>query len=1246
MPEKNAPLGASNATKSRSDAGKDTSIKNSQTSAAKAETTGSGSHSSPKKRRKVNHADLSESVKERPCTRCIKRNIGHLCHDEPRETAKRGRGEHENSAADDEGSSNNEVGSVQGMPRSVDVADAAGQQPFPDTTIGITPSAVNPPSTVPPGNLSASSQGLEANSQLMQYNDWVGGQNQFQDMHSLHPSYMFNAHEVTNEYNLLGDFLSNSLLDDGAMFQNQDMQGIYTDSSLMNSVNGMALPNGLPPPAQLPPPAKNQVPQGESIQPPNSTVGNDKARETYYMTAADPAGTDPPEERMNKLLKAKYDAGLLKPFNYVKGYARLNQYMEKNMQQISRQKILRQLDKFRPKFRERMQSLTDIELILVEMWFERSLMEYDRVFASMAIPACCWRRTGEIFRGNNEMAQLIDVPVEGLRDGKLAIHEIIVEDQLVSYWEKFGAIAFDNTQKAMLTSCTLKSPNPKSTNDGITCCFSFTIRRDNHNINPFCLVTNTANHQQLDAIGTLLWNDCTDLMISRGHNPEDVLLLGKVRALAFAILNQAVLPDLLGNIRALDLALKAARICIVNQQREIALNILSVAALRLASVQPVHLGLDPAINRTLTTRYFLLRIRLAWLQDRVDIAEHFFAKLPRPVVLNDEELIFETCFIIGDSALARRLPDVAITWLQRAKDHLEPLSIMAEMNFADYHKWNLLVRHSLVVACAQVKSPQAIFIYDVEMRVLRDDYPKHPAMVLFNLFVGQNNPSNEELLQGLKSLVEETLLTDMNMPIIFQFARSLGHTGGSDHGMEAFRILLMRPLPTREWTEKCFVAFLLLLSRSDISDSKRIRNLRCVIDTLEKRGYPSIGAKAAHATVIVGFAITLLSQELSKGFSQRLGNSIETVTQSALSFAKENSMFEGGDQEVSVTQLQWLYFSAYKLALELVNSSGVLWATSVLDHSRDFAIQYRQIAYPEMGSRAPRPHFFAVAYLRILVTSLKARCEDDPAERTSHYESVRACFQELDELHGWEDEEEETDDDANYKEDRRYDIAQFFDLEAAMYLKQWDDVANMCASDDAFPDLEFYAPVMDLTLQLNLPPTLAIQIIKRVVSKLSELQDDPPSTWQRDFRVSLPRYLHCLFILATAPAQGPNSHEIALLDVNMADPKVAEEVLDKVLAMADKEGAVKEGGHNALHDPNIIQAGSELCEVFTYPAAELIKIATVAFNKATDFYRATQDDDCQRWANKAISIAQLVPGAQGKQLVKTLQARLGSLIGV
>ena len=229
---------------------------------------------------------------------------------------------------------------------------------------------------------------------------------------------MFNAHEVTNEYNLLNDFLSTSLLDENGMFSTEDF---HPDPSLINS---MAVSLGgthgemLPPWQQSPKvlSVQNAATKGPEISQPASTMPLDKAREKYYMTAADPSGTDPPEERMNKLLKAKYEAGMLKPFNYVKGYARLNQYMEKHLHPQSRHKILHQLDKFRPKFRERVQKLTDIELILVEMWFERSLMEYDRVFASMAIPACCWRRTGEIFRGNKEMAELIHVPIESLRD--------------------------------------------------------------------------------------------------------------------------------------------------------------------------------------------------------------------------------------------------------------------------------------------------------------------------------------------------------------------------------------------------------------------------------------------------------------------------------------------------------------------------------------------------------------------------------------------------------------------------------------------------------------------------------------------------------------------------------------------------------------------------------------------------------------------------------------------------------------
>ena len=245
-------------------------------------------------------------------------------------------------------------------------------------------------------------------------NDWLGSQNQFQDMHNYHPSYMFNAPEVTNEYNLLNDFLNNSLLDDGALLP-EDTSNFYSDQSgamLPGGINNVPIPPTSQPTGALTLPGNSL---GNAISRPASVIPTDKARE-YYLQAADPTGNDAPEERMQRLLRAKYDAGMLKPFNYVKGYARLSAYMDGHMHAASKQKILRQLDRFRPKFREKVQALTDIELIYVEMWFERSLMEYDRVFASMAIPACCWRRTGEIFRGNKEMAELIHVPIEKLRD--------------------------------------------------------------------------------------------------------------------------------------------------------------------------------------------------------------------------------------------------------------------------------------------------------------------------------------------------------------------------------------------------------------------------------------------------------------------------------------------------------------------------------------------------------------------------------------------------------------------------------------------------------------------------------------------------------------------------------------------------------------------------------------------------------------------------------------------------------------
>ena len=50
--------------------------------------------------------------------------------------------------------------------------------------------------------------------------------------------------------------------------------------------------------------------------------------ERFLLTAADQEdGTR--DERLARVIHAKYEAGMLKPFNYVKGYARLLRWMER-----------------------------------------------------------------------------------------------------------------------------------------------------------------------------------------------------------------------------------------------------------------------------------------------------------------------------------------------------------------------------------------------------------------------------------------------------------------------------------------------------------------------------------------------------------------------------------------------------------------------------------------------------------------------------------------------------------------------------------------------------------------------------------------------------------------------------------------------------------------------------------------------------------------------------------------------------
>jgi hypothetical protein len=49
--------------------------------------------------------------------------------------------------------------------------------------------------------------------------------------------------------------------------------------------------------------------------------------EKFLLTAADPAPGSR-DERLKRVIRTKYEAGLLKPYNFVKGYSRLSRWMD------------------------------------------------------------------------------------------------------------------------------------------------------------------------------------------------------------------------------------------------------------------------------------------------------------------------------------------------------------------------------------------------------------------------------------------------------------------------------------------------------------------------------------------------------------------------------------------------------------------------------------------------------------------------------------------------------------------------------------------------------------------------------------------------------------------------------------------------------------------------------------------------------------------------------------------------------
>ncbi|KAH9810455.1 hypothetical protein DFH28DRAFT_1085695 [Melampsora americana] len=168
-------------------------------------------------------------------------------------------------------------------------------------------------------------------------------------------------------------------------------------------------------------------------------------------------------------------------FDYQQGHYKLLDWIHHIPSADTKSGLLRTIGDFQPRLLAITSSLSTSDKIESELCFYRLLQEYTPIFSTLPIPACVWRRTGEIVKTNQQFCQLIGYHRSSFEIEPKCIYELWNDESNLNYWEKYSRIALDESQKAVLTSCVLlKRPqsNPSSGHDPLPCTFSFTIRRD------------------------------------------------------------------------------------------------------------------------------------------------------------------------------------------------------------------------------------------------------------------------------------------------------------------------------------------------------------------------------------------------------------------------------------------------------------------------------------------------------------------------------------------------------------------------------------------------------------------------------------------------------------------------------------------------------------------------------------------------------------------------------------------------
>ncbi|KIW20405.1 hypothetical protein PV08_00980 [Exophiala spinifera] len=361
---------------------------------------------------------------------------------------------------------------------------------------------------------------------------------------------------------------------------------------------------------------------------------------------------------------------------------------------------------------------------------------------------------------------------------------------------------------------------------------------------------------------------------------------------------------------------------------------------------------EAVLSNALRAEYLLVRIALAWKQDRIELADHFNAQLEAVesnIDLGVVRGLIDLCYEIGSDRLDQnpRQGHVATKWLRRGCELSDQYD--AGVVDADVHEMRLALLHTLVRA---LRSSQDFEDRDEACRVmvkLKEEFGHKACVIVLQLEIHKEDGRTDvdAFYQGRSSshsgitivltyqeflkLVRSAHLILSNHRLIMHYVHYLKSLS-IHHAIEALMTYITTRLVVGEehdWVDSAIIVLVWIMTLSGPSSPSRIHDqTSCRFNQIQSAGRVNMGPEAAQS------AFVLLWKRVEDSFNQ-------DAKQDAVEWcrAAQHGLFSGGVHVENACKVERKVMQCY-LDLSDVEAASKAWNTMSTRGKQHFLGRY------------------------------------------------------------------------------------------------------------------------------------------------------------------------------------------------------------------------------------------------------------------------------------------------------------------